>query len=95
MMLPRHERLSAHVQGRVQGVGFRAFVFETAQELGIAGSVRNAREGGVQVEAEGPRDRLDRLLSALHAGPPAARVDRVTVKWSAPKGDTRFTILPT
>ena len=95
MMPPRHERFSAHVQGRVQGVGFRAFVFQTAQYLGIAGSVRNARDGGVRVEAEGPRERLDRLLGVLRVGPPAARVERMTVEWVPPKGETRFTVLPT
>jgi acylphosphatase len=94
-MLPRRERFAAHVQGRVQGVGFRAFVCDTARELEIAGSVRNGREGGVWVEAEGARDRLERLLSALRAGPPAAQVDRVTVNWMEPKGETRFTALPT
>ena len=94
MTVPRHERFAAHVQGRVQGVGFRAFVFDTAKRLGLAGSVRNGREGGVWVEAEGPRERLERLLSALRTGPPAARVDRVTVDWLEPKGETRFTLLP-
>ena len=95
MMQPSHERLSAHVQGRVQGVGFRAFVYDAAESLGVTGSVRNSRDGGVRVEAEGSRDRLDRLLQALRQGPPAARVDRVTVEWSKPQGLTRFTILPT
>ena len=94
MMQPSHERFSAHVQGRVQGVGFRVFAYDVAQGLGVTGSVRNSRDGGVRVEAEGPRDRLDRLLQALHTGPPAARVDRVTVAWGKPHGLTRFTILP-
>ena len=94
--MPRNrERFSAHVQGRVQGVGFRAFVYDAAQELGIAGSVRNTRTGGVFVEAEGPRDRLEHLLHRLKAGPPAARVEQVSVDWSEPEGLTRFTILPT
>ena len=87
--------MSAHVQGRVQGVGFRAFVYDAAQELGVAGSVRNTRSGGVLVEAEGPRDRLESLLRRLESGPSAARVERVSVSWSEPEGLTRFTILPT
>jgi acylphosphatase len=95
-MMPRSRaRFSAHVQGRVQGVGFRAFVYDAAQELGVAGSVRNTRTGGVAVEAEGPRDRLDRLLSRIRSGPPAARVEQVSVSWGEPEGLTRFTILPT
>ena len=94
MTLPRHVRFAAHVEGRVQGVGFRAFVCDAANKLALAGSVRNGREGDVWVEAEGPRERLERLLSALRSGPPAARVDRVTVDWLEPKGETRFTLLP-
>ncbi|MBI4364938.1 MAG: acylphosphatase [Candidatus Latescibacteria bacterium] len=95
-MTPRsHERFSAHVMGRVQGVGFRAFVYDAAHKLGIAGSVRNLRSGGVLVEAEGPRERLERLLHRLEAGPPAAKVEQVSVKWTEPEGLTRFTILPT
>ena len=94
MTVPRHERFAAHVQGRVQGVGFRAFVCNAANYLELSGSVRNGREGGVWVEAEGPRERLERLLSVLHIGPPRARVDRVTVDWLEPKGETRFSLLP-
>ncbi|HZE18777.1 MAG TPA: acylphosphatase [Candidatus Angelobacter sp.] len=93
-MQSSHERLVAHVHGRVQGVGFRVFVYDVARDLGVSGSVKNCRDGSVRVEAEGPRDLLDRLLLALRAGPPAARVERVTEAWSEPRGVTRFTILP-
>jgi acylphosphatase len=91
----RLERLVACVHGRVQGVGFRAFVHESAQSLGVAGTVQNCRDGSVRVEAEGPRTLLDQLLIALKEGPPAARVTRVTEEWGEPAGLTRFTILPT
>ena len=88
------ERLVADVHGRVQGVGFRVYVHDVAQALGISGSVKNCRDGSVRVEAEGPRDLLDRLLLALRAGPPGARVERVTEAWSEARGVERFTILP-
>jgi len=91
---PRHERLVAHVQGRVQGVGFRAFVYHCAQTLGVAGSVKNCDDGSVRVEAEGPRNLLDRLVISLREGPPAARVTRVVEEWGEPRGLERFTILP-
>ena len=94
MMHTRPERLVAHVHGRVQGVGFRYFVHDAAQSLGIAGTVRNCRDGCVRVEAEGPRALLDQLLALLHQGPPAARVTRVAEEWGEPQGLTRFTILP-
>jgi acylphosphatase len=95
MMQTRQERLIAHVHGRVQGVGFRAFVHGSAQSLGVAGTVGNCRDGSVRVEAEGPRELLDRLLQSLREGPPGARVTRVTEEWSEARGLTRFTILPT
>ena len=95
MMPPRLERLVAHVHGRVQGVGFRAFAYESAQSLGVAGTVKNCRDGSVRVEAEGPRNLLDRLLILLKEGPPAARVTSVSDEWGEPRGLTRFTILPT
>jgi len=95
MMHTRQERFVAHVHGRVQGVGYRAFVYDSAQELGIVGSVQNCRDGSVRVEAEGPGDVLHRLLGMLREGPPAARVTRVTEEWSDPRGLARFTILPT
>ncbi len=89
-----HTRLVARVHGHVQGVGYRAFVYDSARELGLSGSVQNCRDGCVRVEAEGPGDALDRLLRLLREGPRAARVTRVTEEWSEPTGLTRFTILP-
>ncbi len=92
MMPASHERIIAHVEGRVQGVGFRAFVYVAALEIGVVGSVQNCHDGRVRVEAEGTRESLDRLLRELHQGPPAARVERVVVEWEKPRGLTRFTI---
>ena len=83
----------AHVHGRVQGVGYRYFVHESAQALGLAGTVQNCGDGSVRVEAEGTREALNLLLEALRGGPPAARVTRVTEEWSESRGLTRFTIL--
>jgi acylphosphatase len=62
------------VQGRVQGVGFRAFTRAVALRLGITGWVRNREDGSVEVEAEGPEEHLSGLLEALRSGPPGARV---------------------
>jgi acylphosphatase len=95
MTPPRPERLVALVHGRVQGVGFRYFVLESARSLGLAGAVHNCTDGSVRVEAEGPREHLDRLLVLLREGPPAARVTSVTEEWGDPIGATRFVIEPT
>jgi len=78
----------AIVYGRVQGVFFRAFVSERAVELGLTGYVRNLRgREAVEVQAEGERDRLERLVDYLKIGPPAARVEKVAADWSGYTGD--------
>lgn len=79
-------RLSATVTGRVQGVGFRYFVTTQARQLGLTGRVRNEPDGSVTLDAEGPRESLERLLAHLHEGPRAARVDGVRARWGEPEG---------
>jgi acylphosphatase len=76
-------RLEAVVRGRVQGVGFRVFVFDVASSLGLVGWVANEPGAVVRVVAEGPEPDLLRLLAALRAGPPGARVDDVEEGWSS------------
>ncbi len=67
------------VEGVVQGVGFRPFVWRLATELGLAGRVRNAA-GRVEVEAAGTAAALDAFARRLKSdAPPRARVERVTV----------------
>lgn len=81
-------RLEAHVTGRVQGVGFRAFVQRQAQQAGCTGYVRNSADGEtVEVTAEGPRSALERLLAALRRGPRLAHVAQVQVAWTAARGE--------
>jgi acylphosphatase len=79
--------LRALVRGRVQGVGFRAFVVWRARELGLQGYARNFSDGTtVEVVAEGPRVALETLLSALREGPPLSRVTGVDVLWGEASG---------
>ena len=60
------------VTGRVQGVGYRPFVYVTAHDLGLTGSVLNG-SGKVFIHAEGAAVALDRLQDALvHSAPPLA-----------------------
>jgi acylphosphatase len=81
------QRVHAVVQGRVQGVGFRHFTRQTGRRLGLAGWVRNERDGSVTVVAEGPRHDLEALLADLRRGPSAASVDEVDALWREPAGD--------
>ncbi len=79
--------LRAIVYGRVQGVYFRAFTLRQARELGLTGYVLNLPDGkAVEVQAEGERDKLERLMDHLKVGPPRARVEKVTADWSQYSG---------
>ena len=69
------------MSGRVQGVGYRAFTVRAASERGLVGGVRNCEDGRVELEAEGPKDRIVSLVEALKVGPPASRVTDVRVEW--------------
>ncbi|MCO5087764.1 MAG: acylphosphatase [Methylobacteriaceae bacterium] len=67
------------VSGRVQGVGFRYFVAGEARALGLAGFVRNLRDGRVEAEVSGSAARIEALIAACRRGPPGSRVDRVEI----------------
>lgn len=73
----------AVVTGLVQGVYFRATTRDVARDLGLFGFVRNLRDGSVEVIAEGPREKLEELISFLQEGPSPARVASVDVSWDS------------
>lgn len=76
------------VHGYVQGVFFRAFTSRHATELGLTGYVRNLPGGkAVEVQAEGERKQVERLIDFLKVGPPGARVERVEPAWSEYTGN--------
>jgi acylphosphatase len=80
-------RVRAVVHGRVQMVGFRAFVIRHAGDAGLSGTVRNLPDGTVEVVLEGPAGAVERLVDLLHRGPLYARVERVDVAYAAPNGN--------
>ncbi len=82
-------RLTAWVEGRVQGVGFRYWVMLKAVDLGLAGSAANLDDGRVEIVAEGSEGACQRLLDVLASGAGPGRVTRVTQRWDAPGGDLR------
>ncbi|MGV8935668.1 MAG: carbamoyltransferase HypF [Allorhizobium sp.] len=87
-LLPR--RLKLRVRGLVQGVGFRPFVFALARSFGLAGYVRNDREG-VLIEIEGTG--VEDFAGMLHAqAPPLARIDAVDIEELPLSGSSAFVI---
>jgi acylphosphatase len=87
MTEPSQVRLHAIIEGRVQGVGFRYFVLEVAELLGIYGWVRNRWDDTVEVVAEGEHSVLEKLLDALGRGPRGAFVSSVKADWEKPTGE--------
>ena len=91
----RLARLDASASGRVQGVGFRYFVVDTAQRRGLTGWVANLPDGRVRCVAEGRRGQLEALLGALQRGPAGARVAGVEATWGPAMGEfDRFSVRP-
>ncbi len=80
-------RAYVRVYGRVQGVFFRANTVERARELGLKGYVRNMPDGSVEAVIEGEKEKVDKLISWMHVGPPLARVDRVEVEYQEYRGE--------
>lgn len=80
-------RMTVHVIGDVQGVGFRFFAQSRAQRLGLRGYTQNQRDGSVLVVAEGAPDLLTQLLSQLRAGPYLANVEQAQAEWGDATGE--------
>jgi len=85
-------RVSIVIHGAVQGVGFRPFVYRLATELHLNGRVSNSNEG-VQIEAEGSKDILDRFLLRLQKEhPPNASIHSMEYSFLDALGFTAFEI---
>jgi hydrogenase maturation protein HypF len=88
------ERRAITVEGIVQGVGFRPFVYALASRLHLRGFVKN-QSGRVIIEAEGSRARLDRFVCDLRvSAPPLARIDALSSQLKSVRGDETFRIDP-
>lgn len=74
-------KVHLRIQGRVQGVFFRASAMDKARALGLTGWVRNNPDGSVEVVAEGPREVVEELVAWSYQGPRHAVVTSVEVDW--------------
>ncbi len=89
-------QIHIRVDGHVQGVGFRYFVYDFAQARALTGWVRNRHNGEVEVLAEGSRADLENLLTHIQRGPSRSMVTEVKFDWSeASDFYDRFSLLPT
>ena len=68
------------VTGKVQGVGFRYFVKKKAEEIGVAGWVKNTEDGAVEIFAEAEGFKINLLVNYCEKGPSNSRVESVAVQ---------------
>jgi|SRR3989304_6298633 len=86
------KHLTVRIFGDVQGVGFRFWAKQCADELGIKGFARNEKDGSVCVEAEGESSALEEFVARCRKGPPFACVERVSTEEGALRGYEGFEI---
>ena len=88
-MAGQDENLRVHVwvQGRVQAVGFRAFVQQNAIQIGVTGWVRNVGYDTVEAVAEGTREQIEGFLRMAKRGPMGSRVDESREEWEQVTGE--------
>ncbi|MEQ8444158.1 MAG: acylphosphatase [Alphaproteobacteria bacterium] len=82
------------INGRVQGVWYRAWTEKTAAGHGLSGWVRNRPDGSVEALFSGPADAVDRMLSDCRDGPPLAQVTGMDIADADPPGVSGFKVLP-
>lgn len=80
-------RVHIWVTGRVQGVGFRAFVQLAGQTFGLSGWVRNVGYDQVETVAEGRREVIEQFAKVVKIGPRASHVDDARIEWETPTGE--------
>ncbi len=81
-------QIRANARGRVQGVGFRFFVDDCAEQAGVTGFVRNMPDGSVSIVAEGSDEALDRFLSLVRSpGRSRIRIDTLDMTRGSATGE--------
>jgi acylphosphatase len=83
------------IEGRVQGVGYRAFVEREAARLGLSGWVRNRHDGSVEAVLQGAPAAVDAMIGLCRSGPRASRVERVEIVGEGVGAFDGFDVRPT
>jgi acylphosphatase len=87
--------VQVRIEGRVQGVGYRAFVERNAVALGLAGWVRNRRDGSVEAVFQGPDESIGEMLVLCRRGPSGAAVTNVETIGEGVGAFAGFEVRPT
>ncbi len=85
-------RVQVIVRGDVQGVGYRYTMRLEARQAGVAGWVRNRRDGTVEAEVEGTEDQVDAILAWMAEGPPGSSVTGAEVSELPATGERGFEV---
>jgi acylphosphatase len=85
-------RVRVFVDGRVQGVGFRANAAREAMRQGVSGWARNLPDGRVEAVYEGPREAVEEMLAWTRRGPLGARVTDMAIHDEEPRGERGFSV---
>jgi len=80
------------LSGRVQGVGFRAFIRENAHRFGIKGWAKNLNDGRVEAVFSGPEEKVDKLVELVKKGPRFGKVKNIEIKNDIDEEFTNFEI---
>ncbi len=91
MIIARHLR----IEGRVQGVGYRAWVEAMANEIGVVGWARNLSDGTVEAVVEGEAEKVAAFVEAAWRGPSSSRVSDIILEDAAIEGHACFSVRPT
>ncbi|MFC1690674.1 acylphosphatase [Nanoarchaeota archaeon] len=82
------KQINLIISGQVQGVWFRSSTVDAAKDIGdITGIVRNLSSGEVEVIAEGPEDKLEKLIKFCKKGPSGAKVEDVKIEYKEATGE--------
>jgi len=83
------ERAEIIAKGKVQGVGFRNFVYSTAINLKLKGYTLNLKNGDVQTIVEGEKEVIEKLILFIKKGNTLSIVENVEIIWNSPTGEFR------
>ena len=81
------------IKGRVQGVSYRNWTFNNANQLGVKGWVKNLENGDVEAHFEGDEDKVKQLINACYEGPNFANVTTINQTKTTPQNFTDFQVL--